>query len=196
MDRATGIQYAPISDTAYWVYRVDSIGFKGDLGSEPDTVQFALKFQSTGRFDELDSSSRIVEVYRRDSSENWRLLRSELWRINQDGFHKTADNSTIVHLVFPVELFRAWDGNLYNSQREDVFEIVSVHQPNSTYSIFTDSTLTVEQQRRENEVDSLITEELYGKDVGLLQRTDINMRKTGGSFRGKKVRYQLDEVAL
>lgn len=195
-ERTVGMEYTPLSDSSFWVYRVDSIGFKGDLGSEPDTVNYYIKFESTGKLNPSDPHSRVVDVYRKDTSGKWLLLRSELWRVTPEGFRKSVDNTTTTHLVFPVELFKSWDGNLYNAEREDVYEIVELHRFKSAFANFTDSTLTVEQQRRENQVDTVLRAEVFGKNVGLLERIEINLKKSGGKFRGQKLLYKLDEVVL
>jgi hypothetical protein len=189
-----GVAYFPLKIGDTWVYEVDSISFD-NFESQIDTHHYFVQLiveDSIVRSNNTQFS--VLRSIKTDSTGPWtfqsRLTFSRIGNYAQVNEH----NETIIKLLFPLQLYAYWDGNLYNSQNEQLFEITDLHVPYNGRHVAVDSSLTVLQKDVMNALQRFYSFEIYGKNMGLLYRKHVEKRsQTIGQEipKGFDVTYEL-----
>lgn len=166
-----GKEYQPLGIGNFWIYEVDEIIYYGENDSESDQY-FYKDSVRTSYLNAVGEIAFVVERSKSSDRQNW-IFELEYTMIHRDKvFLRTVNNRALVALVFPPELGRIWNGNIYQAQGNDDFEIEQVGQTN--FPGFEGvSTVRVSQE----DLDDLITirdirYEVFGRGVGLLEKYD------------------------
>lgn len=173
---ARGEVYFPLEIGMTWEYSVDSIVFD-DFRKQIDTHYYQIQLKI---LDSIDENGRWAHLTRRSiregQTEQWRFLENGyLYRDNEHAMEK-RQNRMEVKLGFPLALYKSWDGNLFNSEDEQLFEILWLHDPYSVKGIEYESTLQVLQRDESNILEKSYAEEVYQKNIGLIQKRIIEKR--------------------
>lgn len=173
--------YQPLKIGTWYIYDVDSITYN-DFTSPAtiDSVNFQLKEQITDTF--TDQSGKLnfrLERSKRFYNDSiffdnlaWEL--TDIWYITQDGnnIQRVEENNRYISLISPIKDKTIWDGNAYNSMDSWDYTYLKVDEPFDTYG----NTVTVNQFFFD---DPLIYyelyEEVYAKDIGLVNRIRIDV---------------------
>ena len=173
--------YQPLKIGIWYIYDVDSITYN-DFTSPAtiDSVNFQLKEQITDTF--TDQSGKLnfrLERSKRFYNDSivfdnlaWEL--TDIWYITQDGnnIQRVEENNRYISLISPIKDKTIWDGNAYNSMDSWDYTYLKVDEPFDAYG----NTVTVNQFFFD---DPLIYyelyEEVYAKDIGLVNRIRINV---------------------
>ena len=168
---AVGITYFPLAVGDFRVYQVHQEEF--NIFSESDTFDYQLKELVADSFATQDQISYILHRFSRDTAEDPWVLDS-VWTARRTANHAIVveNNIPFAKLVFPTNLNRVWDGNIFNTRQPDEYQITevdgSVETPAGTFS----QTLTVFEN---NEPDTLIFQDIrkaiYAPRVGLISRS-------------------------
>jgi len=87
-------------------------------------------------------------------------------------------NKLFVKFIFPVSLFRTWDGNLFNTEAPEWYEYRQVHVPYQSANISADSSVQVVQRERFNALEEIYREEVYARNIGMVYRRTTDKRST------------------
>lgn len=186
-----GYEYYPLSVGKTMVYEVDSILYDPILPGGRDTFHWEIK--ETILEKDTDLSGRTVYVFerveRRKGELAWRnplrgerLIdgsRAELW----------WKNLRFIPLTFPPKAGQSWEGGQYISSEQNI-DFYSNWQPTITQvgaswqqgGLSFDKTLTVQQVNDEDLLAYRYAEEVFAYGVGMIQRTQYNLRFEGSSI--------------
>ena len=135
-----------------------------------DTLNYQLREEIKAPFinDNGDSSHLVYRYVRTSSLENWNLDSTWTARVNQDFAVSVENNKSFVKMIYPTVKGLTWDGNAFNTDDIDQFEISSFDEffsiPNSLISFqktmeitqnIEDDSVTIRDNRREVFADSV-----------------------------------------
>ena len=174
-------EYQPLKIGAWYIYDVDSITYNDfTTPVKIDSFNFQLKEEITDTFTDqtgklnfrLERSKRFYNDSIVFNSLAWIL--TDIWYITQDGnnIQRVEENNRYISLLSPVKNNIIWDGNAFNSMDSWDYTYLKVDESFDTYG----NTVTVNQYLFD---DPLIYyelyEEVYAKDIGLVNRIRINV---------------------
>ena len=103
------------------------------LGS--DTLQYFLKEVTKNPYidGEGDIAFQLHRYWKPDSTEHYQI--KDVWSIKKtvSSVEKVEENIRFVKMIFPLDEFSYWDGNLYNQLGEQEYAVNQIHTP---YNIF------------------------------------------------------------
>ena len=166
-----GFEYQPLEIGLFWIYKVDQTTYFG----ENDSVQEQFFYRDLIRTFYLNETGEQVFVITRAKSTDqsswitqveYTILRREFKLL------RTIENQTLVNLVFPPELGKTWDGNIYLDKNEDEFEIDSVGN-NGIGDASSIHILRVNQEDSDDQITYRdIRYEIFEKGVGMIEKYD------------------------
>ena len=163
------IDYFPIELSNTWVYEYERIDYSPGVVTQMDSY---VKDSITA-IDETEGAKyvRIQRYSRTSNSEAWEL--SQLWsiEISNQRLIFTKDNVAVINWVFPPISNKQWNGNAFNTEDNQLFEMMEVGIPYMD-SNQADNLETVTVLQWDNE--DLIVEleqsiEVFGKGVGIIE---------------------------
>ncbi|MPR32012.1 hypothetical protein [Salmonirosea aquatica] len=83
---------------------------------------------------------------------------------------RAENGDTFVKIQFPAYERSRWNGNLFNTMTEQLYEITSANKPRETAGGTFDNTLTVVQQNDSTLLSLRRSQEIYAEGIGLIQR--------------------------
>lgn len=187
-----GYGYFPDAVGKYVIYDADSL-IKEDGTSIKDTVyKFQIKevIESVFYDNQSRPTLRIVR-YKKNynptvpySAMNWVL--KDVWTANRTAAtaEKVEEGVRFVKLIFPVKEGAEWNGNAQNNWAPCQYtyeawnyNIISVNQSETVNGLNFDSVVTVQQININNFVDTKYSIEKYAKNVGLVYKQMILLKK-------------------
>jgi len=164
--RLQGPDFFPLSVGRYWIYGVQETIFSPLQPPAADTFQLLIQVVDSFPNSEMGYTYVLHRFTRQEEGSDWQFLDTWSARLTDQYAIVNEGNTAFIPLAFPVQLSRRWNGNLYNSQPEDEYQITN---------LISDSSLPAEVVAvvtRENVTTNLtyrdVRMETYGKDVGLL----------------------------
>lgn len=166
-----GFDYQPLEIGLFWIYDVDQTTYFGENDSEAEQF-FYRDLVRTFYLNETGEQVFVITRAKSTERSNWTtqfeytLLRREFRLL------RTIENQTIVNFVFPPELGKTWDGNIYRDMNEDEFEIDSVGNNRmgdaNSYNI-----VRINQEDSDDEITYRdIRFEVFEKGVGMIEKYD------------------------
>ena len=148
---ALGYNYFPTNVGHQLIYDVRTI-FRQPLDSFLidssfqilETVQ-SIYYDNQGR-----PTERLERYARKTSNDTWVIYKVWISNLTATQALKEEDNNTYVKLVFPVQINRTWNGNVYNSLPEEDYTYSIVNSPDAINGFNFDSSLTVIQRNEQN----------------------------------------------
>ena len=170
------LSYLPLDTGKYLVYDVDSI-FSYNTNFTRDTVHYQLKELVADTFyDNTNTLNYRLELYRRaDALSPWAIDR--VWYAKKTAYNvqKIEDDIRLIKLVFPPEVGKTWDGNLYLPTTEPFrdfknwnYHYENVDVPYSINGFNFDSTLLAVDVNDSTFVDKHLRKEVYAKNFGMI----------------------------
>lgn len=166
-----GFDYQPLEIGLFWIYEVDQTTYFGENDSEEEE----FFYRDLVRTFYLNGAGEQVFVINRTKStdrSNW-TTQIEYTLLRRDfRLLRTIENQTVVNLVFPPELGKIWDGNIYRDKNEDEFEIDSIGS-NMMGGASSDNVVRVNQEDSDDEITFRdIRYEVFEKGVGMIEKYD------------------------
>lgn len=177
MQLSTGQEYYPIYIGQESVFQIDSIQYD-DFTGRVDT----LRHQRRELVEEqlTDGENRLaynVGVYTRaNDTSNWRKVKVIRRTLTDRRLEVLEENVVRIDLVFPVADGVEWNPNALNANNEEEYVYANVNMPFQLNGSNYDSTITVQQEDRENLIERMFAEEKYARGMGLIYRRSIDVR--------------------
>ncbi len=174
-------KYLPLNIGNERIYKVTFINI--DVPAEiNDTTVFFIKETVTNTiFESADYKTFVVKRFLKDiDSTAWQAFDQIAIQKHKRSLVTITNNEAFVSLQFPEKKDKVWDGNLYNSKKEELYTYSKVNTQETVQSNSYDSVLVITQ----NYFKSLYTythkEEKYAYKVGLISKTiyDIESQTT------------------
>ena len=142
-----------------------------------DTVTYYLKEVISEKFLNLegDSAYRIERFWKTDSMDNYEI--KDIWVANKSlNFAQLVEeNIRFTKLIFPFDVNVVWDGNAFNNQQSQEYNIESLNIPYNGNGLSFDSSITVIQNYKSNLLEYENSKEIYVIGVGLVYKEDIEV---------------------
>lgn len=196
--------YFPITSGHFVAYSVTEIEYN-DFTQTVDTAIYELKEQIDSSF--VDGEGRIQYKLKRYTRMNdtlpWEL--KDVWSVFRDERHaeRTEENQVFVKLSFPLDLGKTWDGNARNSLDREDYTVLNY---NLKYQFTTKvigvpnagEIVRVNQRNSVNLIEEIFSEEVYARNIGLVEKHDINLRKNqnGEIVEGYKKTFLIDTTGI
>lgn len=164
-----GFDYQPLELGLFWIYEVDQTTYFGENDSEEEQFFYrdlirTFYLNVTGEQVFVVTRAKSIDQSTWTTEFEYTLLRREFRLL------RTIENQTIVNLVFPPELGKIWDGNIYRDKGEDEFEIDSVGN-NIMGDASANNILRVYQEESDDEITYRDNRyEVFEKGVGMIEK--------------------------
>jgi len=164
-----GLDYQPLEVGLFWEYEVNETIVFGESDEESST--YFLKDRVIYSY--LNVENDLVYVLAREKSTNgtdWAIIGNYLMQNHKLTLLRTFENKKTVNLVFPPELEKTWDAQIFNSGGSDEFEISFLGKIDVGQQSFTKS-LKVLQEEEDDEITFRDNRyEVFAKGIGLVEQ--------------------------
>lgn len=137
-----------------------------------DTAHYFIKEIITENFTDLTNKEayRIERFIRLNEINNWII--KDVWsaQIVDNSYQKVEEDVRFKRLVFPSNLGKTWNGNIFNTLEDQNYEISSVDEYENINSVAFDSVLTVTQENELNLIEKKYYVEKFAKNIGLVYK--------------------------
>jgi len=163
-----GLEYQPLELGLRWVYQVSETIYFGE--NDIESADFFYRDHIIETFDsEMGIRSYIIQRRKSFDRVNWQSHITYTMRVDNGFLFRKLNNEVLLPLQLPPQEGRIWNGNLYNTNREDLFSVEFVNRHTVGQLIFNN----VVKVNQSNE-DDLITlrdnrYEIFAKNVGLVE---------------------------
>lgn len=167
-------EYFPITIGNWVSYQIQEINIDVVSGVN-DTISYQIKEVVESMVENLDEykSFRLERYFRYNDSEEWTIL--NIWQIRQYArrIHKIEDNIEYIRLITPVIEHDEWNGNTYNHLDDEECFVKSIND--TLINNQNESVAYIVHQDLSSLIDKKFSEEQYAKDIGLIQKTIIDI---------------------
>lgn len=162
-----GTAYYPVETGQYREYHVFKVDY---VLTERDTVEYDIievvkdTFSSGGEI-----SYKLYRYYKYESETEWSL--DSIWSVHKNNKKVTRveNNVRFLNMTFPADIEKEWNGNLYNTNSEDIYSISSLTSAKSINTNTYTDVLEVEKgDNSQNLVETNFRKACYAKDIGLI----------------------------
>jgi hypothetical protein len=182
--------FYPIKNQAV-IYEVEETQYS--LTTVPIIKKYQLKEIFTSLTVESDGKETLrIERYKRENdTQKWAIDSIFSAKKEIDKALKTENNVTFVKLIFPVSEGLKWNGNLYNSLGNDIYELRKLNQPFQINGQNFPITMTVIQQNDSTLVDLKRRTEVYAEAIGMIyqEKTNVSYCNTGDCLGKGKIDF-------
>lgn len=172
-------EYFPTTRGLWIEYDVTDI--RHDVQS--DTSIYQLREIIAGDFidDEGRLAQRIERFWRPDSTQQWEI--KDVWTAVRQAnrAEKTEEDVRFIKLGFPVDFFKTWNGNAFNTGKEWEYYYKKVDDTLTVGGIFFDTIAEVNQRNNINFAEYEIASEIYAKHIGLVYKRLIDLDVNNGN---------------
>lgn len=181
-----GTDYFPFEKGRFVSYNVTETNYF--LTEPTQNATYQLKEVMADAYKDLAGGTtyRIERYKRNNGRDNWVLLNVWTARMNYNAAVKVEENVPFVKLVFPIELFKKWNGNSLNTQEEDSYEMRDFNKPVTFAGKNYNETLTVVQSNDSTLVGKDKRREIYARGMGMIyKKSDVLVYCQFDNCRGK-----------
>ena len=182
--------YFPLSTGKFIIYEVDSI-VMSDFFNTTDTVHYQLMEAVDSAYTDAGGRQAFRIVRSRLDSLNgaWRII--DVWSANvtETTAEKVEENLRFIKLSFPVLLNKTWAGNSYINTDSPLvylddweYKYTDVNETFDSYAGTFDSVITVLQHEDINAIQTVLYQEKYAKQVGMIYKEEQNFETQPGSY--------------
>jgi hypothetical protein len=189
-----GYDYFPIQTGATWIYKVDSLVYDDNTGHTTiDTFTYEYKEQITGTFTDVSGKigQQLSRYYKLSDTDEWVQVNS--WTLLRTEFNaeKVQENTRLVKLVFPLELNKRWNPNMFNAMGEEEYKVTFYNEPYATEATQYSSALMVTHEDEENAIEEIKRYEIYARNAGLVYSLSDSINTQTNGSRGYRFRLTL-----
>ena len=173
----SGAAYFPLQKGIFQVYSVHEVKYH-DAG-EPEIYDYDLMTEVVDSFPSIDGQGYTFVVHRSRrfaGVDPWEIV--DTWSVRRDGNRMIVaeGNLSIVKMLLPVREGVKWDGNIYNSLGEDIFQYGDVGMSMEVNGMTFEKTMTVEQELNEDVIVYYdARREVYAADAGMVYKEVIQL---------------------
>ena len=174
-------QYFPIELNTSKEYLVTSISHTS-FGKDTN-IYFLKEIISEIQLDNQgDTSFRIERFTKSDSLEEFII--KDVWTIKKShrSIEISEENERFVKMVFPINEYLYWNGNALNSRDAQEYYIENLHESYNLNNYTFDSTMTVIQNFKSNQIEYESAKEVYANEIGLIYKENIILNITSGNI--------------
>lgn len=182
--------YLPLQKGWYQVYAVTATTYSA-AADDPVEENYQLKTVVVDSFlqtNETDYTYVIYRYQRDDEEDTWEYTDTWSARVNELRAIVAEGTTDYVKLAFPLSTGRTWDGNAYNTDDEEDYEIQSDKSTQTVGSLsFDDCYEVIQSDLDDTIVMTDLRSEVYAPGVGLVykQETILNFCTLGCSGIGE-----------
>jgi hypothetical protein len=180
-----GYEYFPLETGRTWTYQSDSIIYTRG-GTQIDTLRSVIR-EEAGEFTEDAEGNRIYKIhrsFRKSDNDPWQRLNTWTAYVDKIRAVRTEENVKLVKLVFPVEMGKRFDGNIFVDKNNkilvggelmDVYKdwrhrIEEVNVPDTLFGREV-SLCQVQLVDDESVIDKRQAREVYARGIGLIHKS-------------------------
>lgn len=177
-----GYDYFPLKAGHTIIYDVDSIVYDDFFTPvKIDTFKYQIKEIIESFF--IDGQGREawrLERYIQTDTTSWEIRQVWTAALTATTAEKVEENLRYIKIAFPVKENKTWNGNSYNNLPSQEYRVEELNTPAqiSTYSF--EETLKVLQGDEENLIEKFYSEERYARNVGLVYKELVDVKKEIG----------------
>ena len=184
-----GFEYYPLEIGKYHIYEVDSVIFDPQSGGtlvRENKIFIKEEIIDTLRDNEDKLAYKIERFERASDTLPWQIssvFTAALHEENRQAL-RTEDNFRFIKMIFPVQNFKNWDGNVHFDEQATIqvegetlqmfkawaYRMDNVGAPDTLGVFNFDETLNINQADSENAIELRIAFEKYAKGIGLYYR--------------------------
>jgi len=191
VDVDLGYDYFPNSVGTFFEYQVDSSHY--EVGVETNT-QFYVREELTETF--IDGEGQLatkIDRYTRPTlSDGWILSATYTQKRTSTTAERVEGNRRFVHLVFPINADRTWDGNAYNDLESWDYTYGAIGESHVlSAQLQFDDVVRVNQRSVFNLIDQEEAWAVFARDIGLVERRFRDLSYAFDDLMGVDVTYKL-----
>jgi hypothetical protein len=178
-----GYDYFPLRRGFYQIYDIDET--KYSEVSQPVSSTYQLMTHVIDSFP--NTGGGITYVIHRSTRKNenaaWIFLDTWSARTDLQEAILYERNTPFVKLSFPTNIGRIWNGNKFNNEEEDVYELKKKETSYAVKGLIFEDVLIVEQELEEDPiVFTDIRTEVYAKNAGLIYKETTQLQYCTDEF--------------
>jgi len=164
-----GLDYQPLEIGLFWEYEVTETIVFGE--SDEESSAFFLKDRVDYTYFNVENELVYVVVREKSTDRaNWSAVGSYTMQYRNLALVRTFENKKTVNLVFPPELDKTWDAQIFNSGDPDEYEISFLGKIDVGDQSFSKS-LKVLQEEEDDEITFRDNRyEVFAKGIGLVEQ--------------------------
>ena len=168
-----GQEYFPLAVGHTWIYEVDSVVYSSfNRNKIRDTFHYWIKHQVEHKYslNGTDSSYLVNKYISNDDGKNWHYSRSLIYEKNNANVQVVDGGVRSIPLVFPILLFKSWDGHLYNNLGEKNYTYLETNGSCVLRDSSSVKCVQILHEDTENFVNKYYGMERYAESIGLIER--------------------------
>lgn len=176
----SGYRYFPMEQGITNFYKVTLIDIDTPAGKYDTLVYFLKTVNDTPHYDLNNRLVTPVSRYiRTNPADNWVI--KDVWFAYKQNSHLVVSEENVhyIKMIFPVSEGKKWNGNSYNTQPEQEYEMVASDAYYMLSGISYDSVLTVVEKNDTSLIHKYYHVERYAKGSGLVERVYIDISQAG-----------------
>jgi len=158
------------------IYEVEEINIDMPVAIR-DTARFLLKevIVSEDSLTPEIMEYKMERYFKTNKDKDWNI--NDVWVIHDTKNYTIVneENIRIVKLVYPLDSFSTWNGNIYNNLGELFFEVDSMNIDCNLNGINYDSVAVIIQESFESIFEKSYQIEKYAKNTGLIYKESIEI---------------------
>lgn len=171
------IDYFSFNAGAFQVYSISETVYN-EL-KDPEMLSYQLKVQLVDSFPNAENGyTYVLSRMRRDQDAgDWENLDTWSVRTTERELIVNEGNLAFVKLMTPARVELTWDGNKFNNEGDDEYEITAVDEPITLGGMTFDETVTITQESNDDRIVFLDErKEVYARNIGLVYKelTQLN----------------------
>ena len=177
-EEAVYTNYYPENLGKSLIYDVVEINIDADVNVY-DTLKYQLKelFDSVYTDEAGNKNIRIERRYKLETDSTWNILNIWYVSITANSIEKTEDNYRYKRLSLPLKINSKWDGNIFNTISEQIYEVTKIDESETIASTSFSKVCVVLQNDYENLIEKFYSTEKYAENIGLVYRENINIQE-------------------
>ncbi len=169
-----GYNYFPINEGDYTLYDVVDSSFQGTDMTKAIVSRYQLKEEIHEPLTVADETRNQVYLYYRPVGTDWNDYPDSNWTefVNNARAVRIENNVRYVKLVFPLQVGKAWDGNISDTinDAQNYYTMKNVKRSFSYDSLSYSSTVSIVQFDNSSALDDNYSVEVYAADRGLVYK--------------------------
>jgi hypothetical protein len=173
------------------IYDVEEVQYS--LNSLPVSKIYQLKETFVSLLTDINGSENLrIERYRRENdNQKWMIDSVFMAKKEIDKALKTENNVTYVKFIYPFSEGLKWNGNAFNTLRNDMYELKKLNKPFRVDGQNFDKTVSVFQQNDSTLVDLKRRVEVYAEGIGMIykEKTNVSYCNSGDCLGKGKIDF-------